>query len=725
MFVRRAYPIWSASIPVLAILLLLPGSLTADTQRFALLVGVTKYENTKIRELKGCANDTTLLKNILIKRFGFLDQDRFMHVLTEGTGRERLPTQQNILRELKRLADTSLVKKGDQVVILLAGHGGQQKADWTRKDNYEPDGLDEVFLPRDTGEYDTAKNRWPRAITDDDLREAIDEVAATGALVTLIIDACHSGTMLRDTGQAIMREVPLGDYVSRKELDAWASEGLKRAEAANKETREGYTFAPTVPNVAALFAVLPHQTTPELPFDIAGKDEQWHGLLTYTLCEVLEQIAGQSPTLLDIRQQIQLRYSALGWGYLAPTVEGKLAGHTVFDCRETLRNKPSIVMTSLDEDHTIDAGRLSGLTEGSILAVYTEGVLQPTANVPPLGYVQVTTCRIARATVEPVRHNKIEPPRKWPRRALCWPVVIAGDRTRIGLALSRMRDDGQPIPEAEIQELRTLLKPSKNARWQLVDDPTNAWNINRAAAGSSELLLYPPGSAVLSDRGVTPTKRLQPTKADIDELAERLDSIAHTMDLMNAISIWERSEKESGGPVDVSLRLSRPGAKEADSGARQRLCDGEDFNLEVLNTGNTSVDITLLLVNERYRVKPLYPTSPGAANRLPPGMKKEPNKLDFRYKTIAREEGMMRFIVIAVEAKEGSDYVEYRWLAETKREQAEREVKSRKPMLSPHGQSFDRFLLSNVYPTGKTRDVESRTSNVALAVVECDVGPRR
>src|SRR5258708_2166809 len=103
----------------------------ASDGRYALLIGVTKYPVRNNRDdLDGPANDTELLRDVLTSpRFGFLNDDNHMRILSENTGArnaECLPTRSNIAREFKRLASNGLLKRGDQVMILLSGHGSQQ-----------------------------------------------------------------------------------------------------------------------------------------------------------------------------------------------------------------------------------------------------------------------------------------------------------------------------------------------------------------------------------------------------------------------------------------------------------------------------------------------------------------------------------------------------------------------------------------------------------------------
>ena len=61
---------------------------------------------------------------------------------------DRRPTRANIEREFRRLADRA--GPGDQVFVLLAGHGDcQPESDPPHPLHPEPDGIAEVFLPAD------------------------------------------------------------------------------------------------------------------------------------------------------------------------------------------------------------------------------------------------------------------------------------------------------------------------------------------------------------------------------------------------------------------------------------------------------------------------------------------------------------------------------------------------------------------------------------------------
>ena len=116
--------------------------------RRAILIGVTKYNHlSRSYHLSGPANDVRLMRQLLEKQFRFLPADIVTLTEEERTPNRR-PTRANIERQFHQLAER--VRAGDQVVILLAGHGGRQPEQVPPDPEFpEPDGIDEIFLPAD------------------------------------------------------------------------------------------------------------------------------------------------------------------------------------------------------------------------------------------------------------------------------------------------------------------------------------------------------------------------------------------------------------------------------------------------------------------------------------------------------------------------------------------------------------------------------------------------
>ena len=143
----------------------------------ALLVGINRYPDPG-NELKGCVNDVRQMAETLKIRFGYAG-DGNMRILTDGRA-----TTKAILDGLAWL--TGGASPGDSLVFHYSGHGSQVP---DRNGDETTDRQDEILCPYDLD--------WDHPLTDDVLAAACSGVP-TGALLTVILDCCHSGTGLRD-----------------------------------------------------------------------------------------------------------------------------------------------------------------------------------------------------------------------------------------------------------------------------------------------------------------------------------------------------------------------------------------------------------------------------------------------------------------------------------------------------------------------------------------------
>jgi hypothetical protein len=155
----------------------------------ALLVGINRYPDPG-NELKGCVNDVRQMSDTLKIRFGF-PGDGNMRILTDARA-----TTKAILDGLAWL--TAGATPGDSLVFHYSGHGSQVP---DRNGDETTDRLDEILCPYDLD--------WDRPLTDDDLAAAC-AVIPPGALLTVILDCCHSGTGLRDFAFSGILQPPAG-----------------------------------------------------------------------------------------------------------------------------------------------------------------------------------------------------------------------------------------------------------------------------------------------------------------------------------------------------------------------------------------------------------------------------------------------------------------------------------------------------------------------------------
>ena len=147
----------------------------------ALLVGINRYPDPG-DALRGCINDVLLVGKTLREQYGFAGEED-LRVLTDARA-----TTKAILDGLSWLTDGAA--PGDSLVFHYSGHGSQVP---DRNGDEATDRLDEILCPYDLD--------WDHPLSDDDLADACRRVPR-GALLTVILDCCHSGTALREPARS-------------------------------------------------------------------------------------------------------------------------------------------------------------------------------------------------------------------------------------------------------------------------------------------------------------------------------------------------------------------------------------------------------------------------------------------------------------------------------------------------------------------------------------------
>ena len=147
-------------------------------KKFYVGVGINAYPSNG---LNGCVNDIEDMFELLTKYYGFERGDN-MRLLCDSRA-----TKAAIWERLLWLV--GICKEGDLCLFNYSGHGASLP---NRTSHGEIDGVDECLVPYD---FDWSA---PHMLLDDDLGMIADKIAAKGAIPIFIIDACHSGTILRD-----------------------------------------------------------------------------------------------------------------------------------------------------------------------------------------------------------------------------------------------------------------------------------------------------------------------------------------------------------------------------------------------------------------------------------------------------------------------------------------------------------------------------------------------
>lgn len=703
-----------------------PNASAGHSNRHALLVGCTKYDNRPESSLKGPANDVELMRDVLERNFHF--DPKNIVVLCERAGGESRPVHKAIKREFRALAERT--QRGDEVLVLLSGHGSQQP------DDHDPpkklDGLEQIFLAADIGIADKATGKVPNAITGDDLNQWISGITAKGAHVFVVVDACHSGTMLRGDVE-VSREIPPDHLVPRESLDAAHERGRRnpRSVIVDQSTMTG--LAAALQGSVALYAAKADETAPERPM---SDDGQTYGVLTFTLCQLLEHSAnsGTPLTYRELAARLQSKYLAMGrlngptpFAEAAPSdLDREVLGSAVHLGRSRI-----VLSRNSDNAPVINVGRLHGITKDSILAVYPPAGQSDSKKV--VGYAIVTECGVLESQVAPAGHNDVaEQP--LPASGTCNLVKLDFGQLRIPIAV----DDGgkqiteqardyaahlSPAQRATLAKLQTDLQErtkKSESLFAITSDLSLAKWVVQYRKGLLTLLptdaSQSPESAVLrKGTPVYPIAEREPA----DEVARHLATIAQAQNLLDIASNTRSplsATKADGGEqtsdseepcIQVELvKCKGPNDRRGEVmrllGKEPELRPGDYLAFRVTNVGRVPTYFTLLFVDNAFAIKAVYPRM-GENNLLE--AKGNADTISFQTKAFRVNDtttGHEQLVAIAVRAETGKSPVDFSFLAQKSADAAQRSItttrgsEARTSFDSPLGQ----LLRHAVYRSG-------------------------
>ena len=258
--------------------------------RRALLVGINRYPDPAHR-LNGCVNDARQVRALLLQHYGF--EPSALTLLLDAQA-----TTGAIRSGLRWLVEGA--RPGDVLVFHYSGHGSQVP---DRDGDETADGLDEIICPYDLD--------WDDPIADDDLHDAVRDLPA-GAVLTVVLDCCHSGTGLREPRQAGRRQRFLrapGTTVSRDLSPARGAGAVPVHRLGRRAAEAG----------AVLIAGCRADQSSADAF-IAGA---YHGALTYFLCLALAE-SGYRLSYARLVRAVRAKLSSGGFDQ-EPQLEGPAA----------------------------------------------------------------------------------------------------------------------------------------------------------------------------------------------------------------------------------------------------------------------------------------------------------------------------------------------------------------------------------------------------------------
>lgn len=314
----------------------------ADNNHRALLIGIDEYAHSKVRDLSGAVNDVDRMRQVLIGKFDFSDEN--IRVLRNDEA-----TREAILGAIR----THLIEADpspDVAVIQFSGHGSQVKD--TSGD--ELDGWDETIVPHDgrlPGVFD---------VTDDEINGLLDELSRTAKNITLIMDSCHSGSLARaiETG-AIVRQI---------ERD------LRTPPTPDTATPQTRNMTETISDFRVNgmdYVLITGSRANELSNETKLGDKQ-HGILTYYLTQSLLS-SGQNHTYRDIMEEVSAKVAAR-FPSQHPDLEGTLLDNKVLGVQQVIPAPYALVEpTGVVGEVIVDAGSMFGFKQGDQLEVFPPG----------------------------------------------------------------------------------------------------------------------------------------------------------------------------------------------------------------------------------------------------------------------------------------------------------------------------------------------------------------
>ena len=339
---------------------------------YGLLIGIDHYLTNPLCEpLHGAVADADAMEAFLLAR-GVPPANLVKLTATRGRGEaitepaEKRPTYTSIIRAIRRLGRYAAKDRGE-LLIHYSGHGVRTPT--IIPSTKGADGLDEGLVP-----YDIAAAN-ARILRDVELSYLLAELSAQGVPTVLILDACHSGGILRSESLARPRGARCVDSVARPLVSDVARVPLLESSwrrshhrvFASLVSRGAGSFARSLaPEVSLIAACRDREAAYEYPFD-----GEIRGALTHSLLAALDD-ANAVPGWGRLNSRVAYLIRRLGL-YQTPVFEG-----TPSRALLNLPNRERQGLRVVDIDRgrqrvLLDAGLALGLRPGAHLEITPSG----------------------------------------------------------------------------------------------------------------------------------------------------------------------------------------------------------------------------------------------------------------------------------------------------------------------------------------------------------------
>lgn len=204
----------------------------AQAGQKALLIGVGTYPHLSSDEqLPGARSDARKMREFLKTQWGMAESDILLLLDTDATKAAITEALFDWLPGVSR--------PGDRIIIYFSGHGSQIRD--TSGD--EADGMDEVFMPSDSGGGVHSVN----LLIDDEIRDAFASLLDREIL--LIADSCNSGTLSRSVDfDATLEQTTHRERYIRPDFDPDYRLEYRDEEPVSREVGAHLTLSAAMPH---------------------------------------------------------------------------------------------------------------------------------------------------------------------------------------------------------------------------------------------------------------------------------------------------------------------------------------------------------------------------------------------------------------------------------------------------------------------------------------------